>query len=122
MGDLLEIFPASEETIFSIEFWGDEVSQITRRNYLTGEILEYFQEVQIFPASHTITSKETIARIIPAIQEELKERLAYFEEMGDVLKYERLKAKVEYDLEMMQEVGYVNGIENYSRHLDGRDS
>ncbi len=122
MGDLLEIFPASEETIFSMEFWGDEVSQITRRNYLTGEIFEYFQEVQIFPASHTITSKETIARIIPAIQEELKERLAYFEEIGDVLKYERLKAKVEYDLEMMQEVGYVNGIENYSRHLDGRAS
>jgi excinuclease ABC subunit B len=120
MGDLLEIFPASEETIFSIEFWGDEVSQITRRNYLTGEIFEYFQEVQIFPASHTITSKETIARIVPIIQEELKERLAYFKEMGDILKYERLKAKVEYDLEMMQEVGYVNGIENYSRHLDGR--
>ncbi len=120
MGDLLEIFPASEETIFSIEFWGDEVSQITRRNYLTGEIFEYFQEVQIFPASHTITNKETIARIVPQIQEELKTRLAYFEEMGDVLKYERLKAKVEYDLEMMQEVGYVNGIENYSRHIDGR--
>lgn len=122
MGDLLEIFPASEEHVYSIEFWGDEVSQITKRNVLTGEIYEYFQEIQIFPASHTVTSKDTIEKIIPAIKTELDERLSYFKEIGDDLKYERLKTKVEYDLEMMQEVGYVNGIENYSRYLDGRKS
>jgi excinuclease ABC subunit B len=121
MGDLLEIFPASEETVYSIEFWGDEVSQITRRNYLTGEIYEFLQEVEIFPAKHTVTSKETIERVLPQIKADLAERLAYFESEWDVLKYERLKAKVEYDIEMMQEVGYVNGIENYSRYLDGRN-
>ncbi len=121
MGDLLEIFPASEETVYSIEFWGDEVSQITRRNYLTGEIYEFLQEVEIFPAKHTVTSKETIERVIPQIKSDLEEQLAYFHSEWDVLKYERLKAKVEYDIEMMQEVGYVNGIENYSRYLDGRN-
>lgn len=120
MGDLLEIFPASKETVISIEFWGDEVSQISERNYLTGETYSYMQEAKIFPAKHTVTTKERIEEIIPEIQKELEENLAMFKEMGDVLKYERLKAKVEYDIEMIQEVGYVNGIENYSRFLDGR--
>jgi len=120
MGDLLEIFPASQETVYSIEFWGDEVSQITRRNYLTGDIYEYLNSVEIFPAKHTVTSKDTINSIIPLIQEELKERLEFFEATAEVVKHERLKTKVEYDIEMLQEVGYVNGIENYSRYLDGR--
>ncbi len=121
MGDLLEIFPASSEMCFSIEFWWDEVSQITKRNYLTGEIYEYLNEATIFPAKHTVTTKERIDGILPDIKKELDERLKYFkEDLWDVLKYERLKTKVEYDLEMMQEVGYVNGIENYSRYLDGR--
>ncbi|MFA5916895.1 MAG: excinuclease ABC subunit UvrB [Candidatus Gracilibacteria bacterium] len=123
LGDVLEIFPSSEETIYTIEFWGEEVSQITRRNYLTGEVYEVLRDVTIFPAKHTVTTKERIAEIIPAIQKELDERLKYYkEELGDVLKYERLKTKVEYDIEMMQEVGYVNGIENYSRYLDGRQA
>lgn len=121
MGDLLEIFSPSQETVYSVEFWGDEVTQITRRNYLTGEIYEYLQEIEVFPAKHTVTSKETIERVLPQIRTDLQEQLAYFEAQGDVLKYERLKAKVEYDIEMMQEVGYVNGIENYSRYLDGRN-
>lgn len=120
MGDLLEIFPASKETVISIEFWGDEVSQISERNYLTGEVYSYMQDVTIFPAKHTVTTKDRIEEIIPEIQKELEENLAMFKEMWDVLKYERLKAKVEYDIEMIQEVGYVNGIENYSRFLDGR--
>ncbi|MDD3302861.1 MAG: helicase-related protein, partial [Candidatus Gracilibacteria bacterium] len=123
LGDVLEIWSASEETVFTIEFWGEEVSQISRRNYLTGEVYEILREVTIFPAKHTVTTKERIAEIIPEIKKELEERLAYFkDELGDVLKYERLKTKVEYDIEMMQEVGYVNGIENYSRYLDGRQS
>ena len=121
--DVLEIFPSSEETIYTIEFWGEEVSQITRRNYLTWEVYEVLRDVTIFPAKHTVTTKERIAEIIPAIQKELDLRLKYYkEELGDVLKYERLKTKVEYDIEMMQEVGYVNGIENYSRYLDGRQA
>jgi excinuclease ABC subunit B len=76
--------------------------------------------IEIFPAKHTVTTKDTINKIVPAIQEELKERLEFFEKTGEVVKHERLKTKVEYDIEMMQEVGYVNGIENYSRYLDGR--
>ncbi|MCP4522990.1 MAG: excinuclease ABC subunit UvrB [Candidatus Gracilibacteria bacterium] len=121
MGDLLEIFPASSETVLSIEFWGDEITQITDRNYLTGEVYNYLQTAKIFPAKHTVTTKDRILDIVPNIQKELDERLKYFkEDLGDVLKYERLKTKVEYDIEMMKEVGYVNGIENYSRYLDGR--
>lgn len=121
MWDLLEIYPASSETIYSIEFWWNEVSQITRRNYLTWEIYEYFKDVTIFPAKHTVTTKDRIQKIVPDIKKELEERLKYFkEELWDLLKYERLKTKVEYDIEMMLEVWYVNGIENYSRYLDWR--
>lgn len=120
MGDLLEIFPASQETVISIEFWGDEVSQMSERNYLTGETYSYMQEAKIFPAKHTVTTKDRIEEIIPEIKKELEDNLKMFKEQGDVLKYERLKTKVEYDIEMIQEVGYVNGIENYSRFLDGR--
>lgn len=120
MGDTLEIFSSSQETVYTIEFWWDEVSQISRRNYLTWEVYETMQSVEIFPAKHTVTTKDTIQRVVPLIQEELKERLAYFESTWEVVKYERLKTKTEYDIEMMQEVGYVNGIENYSLYLDGR--
>ncbi|MDQ7022463.1 MAG: helicase-related protein [Candidatus Gracilibacteria bacterium] len=122
MGDLLEIFSPSLETVYSLEFWGDEISQISRRNYLTGEVYEYLEEVKIFPAKHTVSSKDKIQEIIPKIKEELEDRLKTFELSGDTVKIERLKTKVEYDLEMMNEVGYVNGIENYSSYLDGRPS
>jgi len=121
MGDVFEIFPSSSETVITLEFWWDELSQISSRNYLTGEVYEYMKTAKIFPAKHTVTTKDTIEAVIPKIQKELDERLKYFkEELWDVLKYERLKTKVEYDIEMMQEVGYVSGIENYSRYLDGR--
>lgn len=120
MGDLLEIFPSSKETVYSIEFWGNEISRITRRNYLTWEIFEVLDVIEIFPAKHTVTTKDTINAIVPKIKEELAERLEFFEKTGEVVKYERLKTKVEYDIEMMQEVWYVNGIENYSSYLDGR--
>jgi excinuclease ABC subunit B len=120
MWDLLEIFPSSQETVYSLEFWGNEISRITRRNYLTWEIYEVLDKIDVFPAKHTVTTKDTINAIIPLIQEELKERLEYFEMAWEVVKHERLKTKVEYDIEMMQEVWYVNGIENYSRYLDGR--
>lgn len=118
--DILEIFPASSEFVYTIEFWWDEISQITLRNHLTWEIYEFLQKVDIFPAKHTVTTKSTIEKIVPEIKKELEQRLKYFESVWDVLKYERLKAKVEYDIEMMQEVGYVNGIENYSRYIDWR--
>ncbi len=120
MWDLIEIYPSSMETIYSLEFWWNELSSIKRRNYLTWEIYEHLDKIEIFPAKHTVTTKDTIEKIIPEIKKELEERLAYFKEIWDVLRYERLKTKVEYDIEMMQEVGYVNGIENYSRYLDWR--
>ena len=121
MWDLLEIFSPSQETVYSIEFWWDEISQISRRNYLTWEVYEYLDEIKIFPAKHTVSSKDKIAEIIPKIKEELEDRLNTFELSGDPVKIERLKTKVEYDLEMMNEVGYVNWIENYSRYLDWRE-
>jgi len=121
MWDLLEIFPSSKETVYSIEFWWNEVTRITSRNYLTGEIYEYLDTIKIFPAKHTVTTKDRINKIIPQIQSELDARLKYFkEDLWDALKYERLKTKVEYDIEMMQEVWYVNWIENYSSYLDWR--
>lgn len=120
LGDVLEIFPSSEETIYTIEFWWEEVTSITRRNFLTWEIYENLHNVTIFPAKHTVTTKEKIAEIVPLIKKELDERLEYFRENWDLLKVERLKSKVEYDIEMMSEVGYVNWIENYSRYLDWR--
>ncbi len=122
MWDILEIFPASSETCITIEFWWDEVSRITNRNYFTWEIYEYLQKIDIFPAKHTVTTKARILEILPEIKKELDSRLKNFEKSWDVLKYERLKTKVEYDLEMMQEVWYVNWIENYSRYLDWRKS
>lgn len=119
--DILEIWPASSEFVYTIEFWWDEVSQITTRHPISWEVYEYHESVDIFPAKHTVTSEGTLERILPQIQQDLEDRLKYFQEdLGDIVKYERLKAKVEYDIEMMQEVGYVNGIENYSRYLDGR--
>ncbi len=118
--DILEIFPASSETIFTIEFWGNEVTAISRRNYLTGEIYEQLNKITIFPAKHTVTTKDKIEKIISNIKKELKERLKYFDKSKQLVKAERLKAKVEFDMEMMQEVWYVNGIENYSLYLDGR--
>jgi len=121
MWDVLEIYPSSSETVITVEFWWDEISQISNRNYLTGEVYEYMQSATIFPAKHTVTTKERIAQILPEIKKELADRLKYFkEDIGDVVKYERLKTKVEYDLEMMEEVWYVNWIENYSRYLDWR--
>ena len=120
-GDTLEIWPASTEYIYTMEFWGNELSTISSRHPISWEVYEEHSDIEVFPAKHTVTSKDTINAIVPEIQKDLDERLRYFkDELWDVVKYERLKTKVEYDIEMMQEVGYVNGIENYSRYLDGR--
>jgi len=120
--DILEIWPASTEMVYTIEFWWNDVTQITTRHPLTNEIYEYHESIDIFPAKHTVTTPGTLERVLPQIQKDLDERLKYFkEDMWDILKYERLKTKTEYDIEMMQEVWYVNGIENYSRYLDGRN-
>ena len=119
-GDILDIFPASSELFYSIEFFGDDIERIVQKVPITNEIITSFDEITIFPAKHFISSSTTIEEVIPKIKEELDERLAFFKSQNDFVKIERLKTKVEYDLEMMQEVGYVNGIENYSMYLSKR--
>jgi len=119
MWDLVEIWPPSSETVYSLEFWWDELSDINRRNYLTWEVYENYQKIDIFPAKHTVATKDRIEWIIPKIKKELEEMLKVFE--WDALKTERLKTKVEYDIEMMSEVWYVNWIENYSMYIDWRE-
>lgn len=116
--DLVEIWPPSSETVFSLEFWWNELTAINRRNYLTWEVYEIYRDVDIFPAKHSVATKDKIEEIVPKIKKELEARLEVFK--WDALKTERLKTKVEYDLEMMAEVWYVNGIENYSMYLDWR--
>ncbi len=119
-GDTLEVFPAYDETIVRIEYWGDEVERIMRMNPLTGEVLEELAEVMIYPASHYVTSKERLRKAIDGIEVELAEQLADLEKHDKLLEAQRLRMRTHYDLEMMRELGYCNGIENYSRYLDER--
>ncbi|GBE20952.1 MAG TPA: excinuclease ABC subunit UvrB [Actinobacteria bacterium] len=119
-GDTLEVFPAYEETVARVEFWGDEVERILRMNPVTGEVLDELDELWVYPASHYVASDERMERAIGAIEAELEERLAELEQAGKLLEAQRLRMRTSYDLEMMREVGFCSGIENYSRHIDGR--
>ncbi len=121
LGDTIQIFPASHELYYSLEFFGTELENIRVVQPITSHVLESINSVDIFPASHTVTSPEHVKAIKPAILGELEKRIKYFKEQGNIVAAERLKTRVEYDLEMMTEVGYVKGIENYSRYLDGRE-
>ena len=120
-GDTLEVFPSYEETIIRIEYWGDEVERIVRMNPVTGEILEELSEIWIFPATHYVTSRERMEQATAAIEIELEQRLAELEGANKLLEAQRLRMRTAYDLEMMREVGFCSGIENYSRYLDGRE-
>ena len=113
-GDTIEVHPAYDETAVRIELFGDEIEQITVVDPLTGERLETLEELVIFPATHYATSEERMQAAIERIQSELQTQLAAFEKDGKLLEAQRLRMRTEYDLEMMQEVGYCNGIENYS--------
>jgi len=119
-GDTLEVFPSYEETIVRIQFWGDEVERIIRLNPVTGEVIEEMSEFFVFPATHYVTERERLLKAVGSIEEELQERLAELEGKGKMLEAQRLRMRTNYDLEMMREVGFCSGIENYSRHLDGR--
>ncbi len=119
-GDTLEIHPAYEEFVVRIELFGDDVERITKIDPVTGERLAELEEVTVFPASHYVTDGATIHRAITDIEAELQQRLAFFESEQKLLEAQRLRMRTEYDLEMLQEVGYCTGIENYSMHLDGR--
>ncbi len=119
-GDTIEIHPAYDETAVRVELFGDEVEQITVVDPLTGERLKSLEELVVFPATHYATSQATMLAAMERIEIELRERLALFEKEGKLLEAQRLRMRTEYDLEMMQELGYCNGIENYSGPIDGR--
>jgi excinuclease ABC subunit B len=119
-GDVVEIRPAYEEIALRVEFFGDEVDKIAVVNPLTGEILEKKKRAAIYPAKHFVTTFPRIEEAIKGIKEELEERLAFFRSEGKLLEAQRLESRTRYDIEMMREIGYCAGIENYSRHLSGR--
>jgi excinuclease ABC subunit B len=119
-GDTIEVHPAYDETVLRIEMFGDTVERLTIVDPLTGEQLRDLTEVIVFPATHYVTGHERMERAVQGIEAELQERLAFFEKEGKLLEAQRLRMRTQYDLEMIQEVGYCNGIENYSMHIDGR--
>jgi excinuclease ABC subunit B len=120
-GDTLEFVGVEEELVHRIEFFGDEIEAINVVNNLTGEYVESVDELKIFPAKHYITPEEKLGRAIEAIEIELQDRLKYFKDNGKLLEFQRLEQRTRYDLDMLREVGYCNGVENYSRHLSGRE-
>ena len=120
-GDVIEIHPVDEDLTTRIELFGDDVERITVVDQLTGEILEEKQTTVVFPATHYVASKERQERALKGVEEELEERLDELRGSGQLLEAQRLEQRTRYDLEMIREVGYCQGIENYSRYLDGRN-
>lgn len=120
-GDVVEIFPAaSEESAIRVELFGDEIERIAEVNVLTGEILGYRKHISIFPRSHYVTSKEKIEAAISVIEQELEDRLKFYKDEGKFLEAQRIEQRTRYDIEMLREMGFCQGIENYSRILSGR--
>lgn len=120
-GDTVEIFPAySSDKAIRVEFFGDEIDRISEVNVVTGTVLRYLNHAAIYPASHYVVSKEKMARAIDDIRTECEERVKFFEESGKLLEAQRISQRTNYDIEMMQELGYCTGIENYSRIISGR--
>ncbi|MEZ7822361.1 MAG: excinuclease ABC subunit UvrB [Candidatus Nanopelagicales bacterium] len=121
-GDTVEVFPVYEENPVRIEMFGDEIERIMTLHPLTGEILTQDQEMYVFPATHYVAGPERMSRAIGEIQVELEGRVAEFEKQGKLLEAQRIKMRTTFDIEMMQQVGFCSGIENYSRFIDGRDA
>ncbi len=121
-GDTLEVFPPYEQIGTRIEWWGDTIQRVTQFDPLTGEIVGELTETTVFPASHYVASDDRMKRALLTIEEELHQRLAELNDQGKLLEAERLRMRTSYDLEMMREVGFCSGIENYSRHIDGRSA
>jgi len=119
-GDTLELIPAYNENVMRIEFFDDEIEKITELDAITGKLLGQRERITIYPATHFITPAKKLERAIETIEDELERRLAYFKKNGRFLEAQRLEQRTRYDLEMLRELGYCNGIENYSRHLAGR--
>jgi len=120
-GDVVEIFPASrDERALRIEFFGDEIDRIREVDALTGEVIGDRDHVSIFPATHFMTNEEVMDRALPQIEADMKKQVKKFTDEGKLLEAERIQQRTTYDIEMMREMGYTNGIENYSRYMDGR--
>ncbi len=119
-GDTLEVMPAYGETAYRIEYWGDEIERIVEIDVLTGEVLMRHDSIDVYPAKHFITPQDKLAEAIERIEEELSEQLVDLRNEGKLLEAQRLEQRTRYDLEMLREVGYCSGIENYSRHLSQR--
>ena len=119
-GDVVEIYPAGAENVVRIEFFGDEIEKIKEVDYVTGNTIGIRNHIAIFPASHYATPKEKLHAAIKNINEELEERIKYFEENDKFLEKQRIEQRTRYDMEMLSEIGFCSGIENYSRHLAGR--
>ncbi len=119
-GDVLEVQPAYSDNALRVSFWGDEIERISEIDTLTGEILDDYPEVEIFPAKHFITHQDQVQEAIVDIEEELRQQTAMLESQGKLLEAQRIGQRTRYDLEMLQEIGYCNGVENYSRHLARR--
>jgi excinuclease ABC subunit B len=119
-GDVVEVFPAYEEQAVRIELWGDEVDRLTKIDPLTGEVIAELERTAIYPATHYAIAQPTLERAINAIEQELEERLEELTGSGRALEAQRLEHRTRYDLEMLREVGFCSGIENYARHLSGR--
>lgn len=120
-GDVVDVYPAGNETAYRIEFFGDEIERITLIDPLTGEILDEPENITIFPSSHYVTPKEKVARAVENIKKEFAERMTFFEKHDKFLEAQRLSQRTKYDIEMLEETGFVKGIENYSRYLTNRE-
>ncbi len=120
-GDALDVFPPYADNPIRIEFWGDEIESITEFNHITSEILNEYEALPIWPASHYVTDRPNMDRAIKSIQDELRDRLEQFREEGKLLEAQRLEMRVSYDIEMLETMGFCSGVENYSRHMDGRE-
>ncbi|ALA67541.1 excinuclease ABC subunit UvrB [Corynebacterium lactis] len=119
-GDVVDIIPAYEEMAVRVEFFGDEIDSLYYLNPVTGDVVKQVEELRIFPATHYVAGPERMERAVADIKEELAERLADLENRGKLLEAQRLRMRTEYDIEMIEQVGFCSGIENYSRHIDGR--
>lgn len=121
-GDIVEIYPSDQsESAIRVEFWGDEIEKISEINPLTGKTIGTRTHVMIFPNSHYVTTKEKMDRAIGTIEEELEERIKFFKDQGKLIEAQRIEERTNFDIEMMKETGFCQGIENYSRHISGRE-
>lgn len=120
-GDSLDIFPPYADNPVRVEFWGDEIEQIAEVDRVTGEVLNEYEALPIWPASHYVAARPALERALKSIRDELRQRLQEFNEEGKLLEAQRLEMRTSYDLEMIETMGFCSGIENYSRHLDGRN-